>query len=398
MRTVDALLSEGVAGRRVLLRADLNVPLRDGEIADDGRVRAVVPTVQALRSAGAKVVVCAHLGRPKGTPDPKYSLEPVAARLGQLLGADVAFAADAVGPQAQATAAGLNPGEVALVENVRFHPGETSADPQQRAEFARGLAALAQVYVDDAFGAVHRAHASVYDVARLLPSYAGRLVASEVAVLRRLTESPQRPYTVILGGAKVSDKLAVIANLLGKVDRLLIGGGMMFTFLAAQGHDVGASLLESDQIRRCRDFVKEARERDVELVLPVDTVAADRFAADAEYSTVDVSEIPSSRMGMDIGPETADMFAAKLADAGTVFWNGPMGVFEFPAFAQGTRTVAQALIDAKAFTVVGGGDSAAAVRQLGLDEAGVNHMSTGGGASLEYLEGKALPGLSVLES
>ncbi|MGH8794653.1 MAG: phosphoglycerate kinase, partial [Stackebrandtia sp.] len=367
-------------------------------ITDDGRIRGVIPTLTALRESAADVIVCAHLGRPKGAPDPKYSLAPVARRLGELLGVEVEFASDTVGPQAEDTVDRLVAGSVALLENLRFNPGETSKDDAERAAFAERLAGLADVYVDDAFGAVHRKHASVYDVAKLLPHYAGRLVTDEVAVLRELTESPQRPYVVALGGAKVSDKLAVIANLLDKVDRLLIGGGMMFTFLAAQGHSTGASLLEADQIDQCRGFVDEAEKRGVELVLPVDTVVGDRFAADATASVVDVSAIPEGAMGLDIGPRTRELFAGKLADARTVFWNGPMGVFEFPAFAQGTKTVAQSLVDSTGLTVVGGGDSAAAVRTLGLDENGFSHISTGGGASLEFLEGKTLPGLSILES
>ena len=397
MRELDALLSEGVAGRRVLVRADLNVPLDGTRITDDGRIRAVLPTIEALRTAGARALVCAHLGRPKGKPEARFSLAPAAGRLAELLGSPVAFATDTVGDSAATTAAGLADGEVAVLENLRFNAGETSKDDAERAAFAAQLARFADAYVDDAFGAVHRKHASVYDVATLLPHFAGYLVADEVAVLRRLTEEPRRPYAVVLGGAKVSDKLAVIDALMARVDRLLVGGGMMFTFLAAQGHPVGTSLLEADQVDRCRDLIAEAERRGVELVLPVDTVTGDRFAADAEPVTVDVTDVPADRMGLDIGPATARLFTEKLSTAQTVFWNGPMGVFEFPSFAAGTRTVAQALIDASAFSVVGGGDSAAAVRTLGLDETGFGHVSTGGGASLEYLEGKPLPGLSVLE-
>ena len=397
MRTLDALLSEGVAGRRVLVRADLNVPLDGDRITDDGRIRAVVPTLTALCDAGARLVVCAHLGRPGGEVVERYSLAPVADRLARLLGRPVSFAEDTVGPKAAKAVEQLTDGAVVLLENLRFNPGETSKDDTKRGDFAAALAKLGDVYVDDAFGAVHRKHASVYDVAAMLPHYAGRLVSAEVGVLERLTQAPKRPYAVVLGGAKVSDKLAVIANLLDKVDRLLIGGGMMFTFLAAQGVATGKSLLESDQIEQCRRFISLAEERGVDLVLPVDTVVADRFAADAAAQTVAVSEIPESMMGLDIGPATAALFAERLADAQTVFWNGPMGVFEFPAFAAGTRTVAQSLIDGEAFTVVGGGDSAAAVRTLGLDETRFGHISTGGGASLEYLEGKTLPGLAVLE-
>ena len=397
MRELDALLSEGVAGRRVLVRADLNVPLDGTRITDDGRIRAVLPTIEALRTAGARTLVCAHLGRPKGKPEARFSLAPAAGRLAELLGSPVAFATDTVGDSAATTAAGLADGEVAVLENLRFNAGETSKDDAERAAFAAQLARFADAYVDDAFGAVHRKHASVYDVATLLPHFAGYLVADEVAVLRRLTEEPRRPYAVVLGGAKVSDKLAVIDALMARVDRLLVGGGMMFTFLAAQGHPVGTSLLEADQVDRCRDLIAEAERRGVELVLPVDTVTGDRFAADAEPVIVDVTDVPADRMGLDIGPATARLFTEKLSTAQTVFWNGPMGVFEFPSFAAGTRTVAQALIDASAFSVVGGGDSAAAVRTLGLDETGFGHVSTGGGASLEYLEGKPLPGLSVLE-
>ncbi|GAA4895503.1 phosphoglycerate kinase [Stackebrandtia albiflava] len=396
MKTLDALLSEGVAGRRVLVRADLNVPLDGTRITDDGRIRAVLPTLTALRGAGAALVVCAHLGRPGGRPAAEYSLAPVAARLSELLEHPVRFAGDTVGPEAEAAVAALTDGEVLLLENLRFNPGETSKDDDERGRFADSLAAFADVYVDDAFGAVHRRHASVYDVAARLPHYAGLLVAAEVDVLRRLTEEPERPYTVVLGGAKVSDKLAVIANLLDKVDRLLIGGGMMFTFLAAQGHRTGTSLLEADQVEQCRRFLAEAAERGVKLVLPVDTVVADRFAADAEPQVVDVSAIPDDRMGLDIGPKSAQAFADELADARTVFWNGPMGVFEFPSFAEGTRIVGRALVESSAFSVVGGGDSAAAVRALRIPEDGFSHISTGGGASLEYLEGKTLPGLAAL--
>jgi len=397
VKALDALLAEGVAGRRVLVRADLNVPLDGTRITDDGRIRAVLPTLTALRDAGARLVVCAHLGRPGGEPVAKYSLAPVADRLAALLDHPVTFATDTVGEAATEAIDSLADGDIVLLENLRFNAGETSKDDTLRGEFAAALAKFADVYVDDAFGAVHRKHASVYDVATLLPHYAGLLVTSEVDVLRRLTESPERPYVVVLGGAKVSDKLAVIANLLDKVDRLLVGGGMMFTFLAAQGHSTGTSLLEADQVDQCRQFLSEAAARGVELVLPVDTVVADRFAADAEAQTVAVDAIPDDRMGLDIGPASAALFAEKLADARTVFWNGPMGVFEFPAFAEGTRTVAQALVTGGAFSVVGGGDSAAAVRSLNLPEDGFGHISTGGGASLEYLEGKTLPGLAVLE-
>ncbi|TDE38548.1 phosphoglycerate kinase [Actinomadura sp. 6K520] len=394
MRTIDDL---DVAGRRVLVRADLNVPLEDGSITDDGRIRASLPTIEALRARGAKVVVCAHLGRPKGEVKPEFSLAPVAARLGELLGADVAAAGDVVGDSARAVAAGLPDGGVALLENLRFEPGETSKDDAERAAFADRLAALAELYVGDGFGAVHRRHASVYDVPRRLPHAAGGLIAAEVEVLRKLTEDVERPYAVALGGSKVSDKLGVIDNLLGKADRILIGGGMVFTFLKAQGHEVGKSLLEEDQLDTVREYLRRAEESGVEFVLPVDIVAATAFSADADHGVVAADAIPADRLGLDIGPESGKLFAARLADARTVFWNGPMGVFEMEPYSHGTRAVAQGLIDSGAFTVVGGGDSAAAVRRLGFDEAAFSHISTGGGASLEYLEGKTLPGLQALE-
>jgi phosphoglycerate kinase len=395
MRSVDDLLTEGVSGRRVLLRADLNVPLdkSTGAITDDGRIRASLPTLQALRDAGARVVVAAHLGRPKGAPDPQFSLAPVAARLSELLGAPVPLAADVAGDDASAKAAALADGDVLLVENVRFEAAETSKDDAERGELADRLAALADVYVDDAFGAVHRKHASVFDVAQRLPHYAGRLVARELDVLTRLTTDPERPYVVVLGGSKVSDKLAVIEALLPKVDRLLIGGGMCFTFLAAQGHGVGTSLLETDQVDTCRRLLAEAGDK---IVLPVDVVCADRFAADAETSVTPADAIPDDLMGLDVGPLTVDLFTAELADGRTVFWNGPMGVFELAPFQEGTRGVAAAVGGVDGLSVVGGGDSAAAVRQLGLDEESYGHISTGGGASLEYLEGRELPGLAVL--
>ncbi|MEU8037785.1 phosphoglycerate kinase [Streptosporangium sp. NPDC049078] len=386
-----------VDGRRVLVRADLNVPLEGDVITDDGRIRASVPTIKELAGRGARVVVVAHLGRPKGKPNPEYSLAPVAKRLGELLGADVAFATDVVGESAQAVVEALQDGQVALLENLRFEPGEESKDDEERAAFAARLAAFADVYVGDGFGAVHRKHASVYDVPGLLPHAAGRLVLAEVEVLRKLTDETERPYAVVLGGAKVSDKLGVIGNLLTKVDRLLIGGGMAYTFLAAQGYEVGRSLLQEDQLDKVRGFLDEAAKREVEIVLPVDVLAAVEFAEDAEYEVVDATAIPADREGLDIGPRTRELFAGKLADARTVFWNGPMGVFEFEAFSGGTRAVAEALIASEAFTVVGGGDSAAAVRRLGLAEDGFSHISTGGGASLEYLEGKTLPGLVALE-
>ncbi len=394
MRKLDDL---DVKGRRVLVRADLNVPLDGETITDDGRIRASVPTIRSLAEAGAKVVVCAHLGRPKGQPKPEFSLRPVARRLGELLGQDVAFAADVVGPDAQSTVRDLQEGQVALLENLRYEPGEESKDDATRRAFAEKLAGLAELYVGDGFGAVHRKHASVYDVPALLPHAAGGLIVAEVEVLRKLTEDTERPYVVVLGGAKVSDKLGVIANLLTKVDRLLIGGGMAYTFLAAQGHEVGDSLLQADQLDQVRGFLNEAAQRGVDLVLPVDVLAATGFAEDAPHEVVAATQIPADRQGLDIGPETRELFAAKLADARTVFWNGPMGVFEFEAFSGGTRAVAEALIASDAFTVVGGGDSAAAVRGLGLPEDGFSHISTGGGASLEYLEGKTLPGLAALE-
>ncbi|WP_214324143.1 phosphoglycerate kinase [Nonomuraea sediminis] len=394
MRRIDDL---DVTGRRVLVRADLNVPLDGETITDDGRIRASVPTIQALVDRGAKVIVCAHLGRPKGSVNPKYSLKPVAVRLGELLGRDVAFAADVVGESARSAVNNLEDGQVALLENLRYEPGEESKDDATREAFAAKLADLAELYVGDGFGAVHRKHASVYDVPKLLPHAAGGLVVGEVEVLKRLTEDTERPYVVVLGGAKVSDKLGVIANLLSKVDRLIIGGGMAYTFLKAQGHEVGNSLLQEDQLDQVRGFLNEAAKRGVDLVLPVDVLAATHFDKDAEHEVVEATAIPKDREGLDIGPRTRELFATKLADAKTIFWNGPMGVFEFDAFAGGTRAVAEALIASDGFTVVGGGDSAAAVRKLGLPEDGFSHISTGGGASLEYLEGKSLPGLEALQ-
>lgn len=396
VKTLDELLGEGVSGRRVLVRCDLNVPLDGETITDDGRVRAALPTIRRLADAGAKVLVTAHLGRPKGAPEAKYSLRPVARRLGELLGADVHLAGDVVGEQAASIAGSLGDGEVAMLENVRFDPRETSKTESERAELARELAALAGeggAFVSDGFGVVHRKQASVYDVARELPAYAGGLVLSELEVLRTLTGDPKRPYAVVLGGSKVSDKLAVIEALLPKVDRLLIGGGMCFTFLAAQGHEVGDSLLETDMIDTCKRLLAEAGGK---LVLPVDIVAADRFAADANVRTVAATSIERGWLGLDIGPQTVAEFAAALTNAHTVFWNGPMGVFEMAPFAEGTRGVAKAIADSDAFSVVGGGDSAAAVRLLGLPEDDFSHISTGGGASLEYLEGKELPGVAVL--
>ncbi|MFJ6983633.1 MULTISPECIES: phosphoglycerate kinase [unclassified Streptomyces] len=402
MKTIDALLADGVAGRRVFVRADLNVPLDGATITDDGRIRAVLPTVKALADAGARVVVASHLGRPKGEPDPAFSLAPAAARLGELLGADVAFATDTVGDSAKATVAALADGQVAVIENLRFNAGETAKDDAERGAFADRLAELADVYVGDGFGAVHRKHASVFDLPARLPHAAGYLIATEVDVLKKLTEDVERPYVVALGGAKVSDKLAVIDQLLGKADRILIGGGMAYTFLKAQGHEIGASLLQEDQIPAVQEYLRRAEESGVELVLPVDVVVSGGFPdlkakADTHPETVAAGEIPAGGMGLDIGPETQTLYASKLADAATVFWNGPMGVFEHPDYAEGTKAVAQALLDSPAFSVVGGGDSAAAVRLLGFDENAFGHISTGGGASLEYLEGKTLPGLAALE-
>jgi phosphoglycerate kinase len=398
LKTLDDLLKEGVSGRTVLVRADLNVPLDGDRITDDGRVRAAVPGIAKLAEAGARVVVTAHLGRPKGKPDPAFSLAPVAERLGELLEQSVVLAADVVSEGAKSTVAGLSDGQVALLENVRFDPRETSKDDQERGEFARELAALVgpgAAFVSDGFGVVHRKQASVYDVARELPAYAGGLVLSEVEVLRKLTaDDVDRPYAVVLGGSKVSDKLAVIEALLPKVDKLLVGGGMCFTFLAAQGYSVGGSLLEEDMVDTCKGLLAEAGEK---LVLPQDVVVADKFAADAQTRTVAADAIPDEWLGLDIGPRTVEAFAEVLGEARTVFWNGPMGVFEMAPFAAGTRGVAEAIGKSEAFSVVGGGDSAAAVRQLGLAEDSFSHISTGGGASLEFLEGKTLPGIDVLE-
>jgi phosphoglycerate kinase len=399
VKTIDDL---DVAGKRVFVRADLNVPLSGSDISDDGRVRAAVPTIRALAERGARVVVASHLGRPKGAPDPKFSLAPVAERLGELLGRPVAFAADTVGDSAKATVAALGDGEVTLLENLRFNPGETAKDDAERGAFADRLAELADLYVGDGFGAVHRKHASVYDLPSRLPHAVGGLIATEVDVLRRLTDDVARPYAVVLGGAKVSDKLGVIDNLLGKADRILIGGGMVYTFLAAQGHPVGSSLLQEDQLPVVREYLERAQREGVEIVLPVDVVVAASFpdlaaGGPTEHRVVPADAMPEGLMGLDIGPESGKLFAAKLADAATVFWNGPAGVFEHPDYAAGTRAIAQGLIDSGAFTVVGGGDSAAAVRTLGFDENAFGHISTGGGASLEYLEGKSLPGLAALE-
>ncbi|MFZ0118934.1 MAG: phosphoglycerate kinase [Pseudonocardiaceae bacterium] len=398
MRTLDDLLASGVSGRTVLVRSDLNVPLDGARITDDGRIRASLPTLEALTGAGARVVVTAHLGRPKGAPDPAYSLAPVAARLGALLDTPVTAATDVVGDSARAAVAGLTDGAVALLENVRFDPRETSKDAAERGALADELAALVGpngAFVSDGFGVVHRVQASVVDIAERLPGYAGTLVLIELTTLRRLSEAPDRPYAVVLGGSKVSDKLAVIEALLPKVDTLLVGGGMCFTFLAALGYPVGGSLLERDMVDVCARLLKASS--DV-IRLPSDVVIADKFAADANTRTVAAQEIPDGWMGLDIGPETVADFAAALAGAATVFWNGPMGVFELEPFAAGTRGVAETIAGSDAFSVVGGGDSAAAVRLLGLPEDGFSHISTGGGASLEFLEGKSLPGVAVLET
>jgi phosphoglycerate kinase len=399
LRTLASLGS--LAGKRVVVRCDLNVPLKDGVITDDGRVRASLPTLNALINAGARVVVCSHLGRPDGAPDEKYTLAPVAQRLSELLAKPVAFARDTVGESAHEAVAALEDGGVAVLENLRFDAGETSKDDDERRAFAAQLAELGEALVSDGFGVVHRKQASVYDLAEILPSAAGLLIEAEVDVLERLTEKPERPYTVVLGGSKVSDKLGVIEHLLPRVDRLLIGGGMMFTFLAAQGHPVGASLLEKDQIDTVTGYLETARERGVEIVLPVDAVVAASFSADAEHVVADATGLEdtpfgASGLGLDIGPRTASAFADAVRASRTVFWNGPMGVFEMAPYAAGTRAVAEALTQVDGLSVVGGGDSAAAVRQLGFSDDQFGHISTGGGASLEFLEGKKLPGLEVL--
>ncbi|MDO4609406.1 phosphoglycerate kinase [Corynebacterium sp.] len=400
VKTLQDLLDEGVEGRYVLVRSDLNVPLKDGAITDFGRVDASVPTLKKLSEAGAKVVVTAHLGRPKGEAKPELSLAPVAEALSERLDRYVALAGDVSGEDAHERANGLTDGDVLLVENVRYDARETSKDEAEREAFAGELTDLVPggAFVSDGFGVVHRAQASVYDVAKKLPAYAGDLVRAELEVLRTVAEDPEKPYAVVLGGSKVSDKLGVIEALAPKVDNLIIGGGMCFTFLAAKGLSVGSSLLQEEMVDTCKELLEKYGEQ---IVLPTDVVVASEFAADADRKTVDATEIPDGWMGLDIGPESAKAFAAVLAEAKTVFWNGPMGVFEMEAFADGTRQVAQAIIDSTTggcFSVVGGGDSAAAVRTLGLDEDGFSHISTGGGASLEYLEGKELPGVEVLES
>ncbi|MCQ2000841.1 phosphoglycerate kinase [Arthrobacter zhaoxinii] len=405
VKTLPDLVSEGVDGRYVLVRSDLNVPLDDGRVTDDGRIRASIPTLQTLVEHGAKVIVMAHLGRPKGKPEEKYSLRPAVDRLAELSPFPVEFAEDVVGDSARGLAGSLAAGSVLVLQNIRFDPRETSKDDAERQALAGELAALTGgngAYVDDAFGAVHRKHASVYDVAEALPAYEGGLVHTEVEVLKRLTENPEKPYVVVLGGSKVSDKLAVIENLMDRADYLLVGGGMVFTFLAAQGYSVGASLLETDQIENVKGYLSRAKEVGCEFVLPTDIVVADKFAADADVETVPADAMENSRfgasgLGLDIGPDSAAAFAERIRGGKTIFWNGPMGVFEFEAFANGTRAVAQGLKDSSGFSVVGGGDSAAAVRKLGFSEADFGHISTGGGASLEYLEGKALPGLTVLD-
>ncbi|MEK0210758.1 phosphoglycerate kinase [Bifidobacterium mongoliense] len=390
-------------GKRVLVRADFNVPLDGTTITDDGRIKAALPTIKALREQGAKVILMAHLGRPKGKVVPDLSLAPVAARLGELLGITVPLAADTYGPAAQAAVAGMADGDVVMLENVRFNPEETSKDAAVRAGYAKKLAALADVFVSDGFGVVHRAQGSNYDVAADLPSAAGLLVEKEVTALSKATDNPQRPLTVVLGGSKVSDKLGVIENLLTKANRLIIGGGMTYTFLKAKGYEVGTSLLEEDQLEKVKGYIETAERNGIELVLPVDIVVNAGFPAGdtpVNPEVVDAAAIPTDKMGLDIGPKSAKLFHDKIVDSRTVVWNGPMGVFEVPQFAEGTRAVAQALVDATAagaFTIVGGGDSASAVRNMHFPEDGFSHISTGGGASLEFLEGKTLPGLSALE-
>ena len=399
LRTIESLGS--LTGKKVIVRCDLNVPLKEGAITDDGRIRASLGTLRLLLDQGAQVIVISHLGRPKGAPEPQYSLAPAATRLGELLEIDAPLAADTVGEDAQRLVAGLEDGQLVVLENLRFNPGETSKDDAERRAFAEQLASFADAFVSDGFGVVHRKQASVYDLPQIVPSAAGLLVANELEVLERLTSAVERPYAVVLGGSKVSDKLGVIEHLLPRVDSILIGGGMLFTFLAAQGHKVGSSLLESDQLDTVRGYLADAEKRGVSIVLPTDVVVAASFSADAEHEVVPADGIESSAfgasgIGLDSGPETAKAFAAVINDSKTVFWNGPMGVFEFPAFAEGTRAVAGALTTVEGLSVVGGGDSAAAVRTLGFADDQFGHISTGGGASLEFLEGKQLPGLQVL--
>lgn len=399
--TIRSLSDLDVAGHRVLVRVDFNVPFTKGveprEISDDGRIRAALPTIQKLIDAGAAVILMAHLGRPKGQPAPEFTLEPVANRLAELIDVKVLYATDVTGEDASTKAASLVPGEVLLLENVRFDARETSKVAEERESLAKELASFADIFVSDGFGVVHREQASVTDVAKLLPHAAGLLVEAETKVFTKVLENPDRPYTVVLGGSKVSDKLGVISHLLTKVDTLIVGGGMCFTFLKAQGFEVGNSLLESDQIETVKGFLETAKERNVKVLLPVDVVVADAFAADANHKVVAAENIEAGWMGLDIGPKSAEMFAEAVLQSKTVVWNGPMGVFEMAAFANGTKAVAQAMTQSNAMTVVGGGDSAAAVRVLGLDENKFTHISTGGGASLEFLEGKILPGISVLE-
>lgn len=403
-QALDELIDAGVKGRRILVRSDLNVPLDGQQVTDDGRIRASLPVLEKLTGAGARVVVTAHLGRPKGEHNPKYSLKPAADRLRELADFPVQLAEDVVGDDARAKAEALSDGEVLVVENVRFDPRETSKDDAERAAFADELVALTGedgAYVDDAFGAVHRKHASVYDVASKLPAYLGDLVKTELEVLKRITEDPERPFVVVMGGAKVSDKLAVIENLIGKADALLIGGGMSYTFAAAQGHAVGKSILEKDQIDTVKRYLAEAKEKGTEIVLPVDVTWAADFAADAAHEIRPVEDLEGGKIGpegegLDIGPETVKLFSERIGDARTIFWNGPMGVFEMPAFAKGTEAIARAIAESDAFSVIGGGDSASAVRNLGFSDDEFGHISTGGGASLEFIEGKTLPGLEAL--
>jgi phosphoglycerate kinase len=399
--TIRSLSDLDVAGRRVLVRVDFNVPFKKGveprEISDDGRIRAALPTIEKLLEGGASVILAAHLGRPKGQPSPEFTLEPVAKRLSELLTADVLYATDVTGPDASAKATSLKLGQVLLLENVRFDARETSKVAAEREQLAAELAEFAEVFVSDGFGVVHREQASVSDIAKILPHAAGLLVEAETKVFKKVLDDPDRPYTVVLGGSKVSDKLGVISHLLTKVDTLIVGGGMCFTFLKAQGFEVGNSLLEVDQLETVKGFLKTAQDRNVKVLLPTDIVVADAFAADANHKIVSASEIESGWMGLDIGPESSKIFAKAIAESKTVVWNGPMGVFEMEAFASGTKAVATAMTDSSAMTVVGGGDSAAAVRVLGLDENKFTHISTGGGASLEFLEGKTLPGIAVLE-
>jgi len=394
---MTSLVDLDVAGKRVFLRCDLNVPIKDGKITDDGRIRASLPTINALLTKGASIVIAAHLGRPKGEVKPELSLAPVATRLAELLGKPVQFIAAISGDEVTAKAAGLSAGEILLLENIRFSSAETSKEESERSALATQLAQLADLYVGDGFGAVHRKHASVFDLPKLLPHAAGTLVSAEVEVLKKLTINPERPYGVVLGGSKVSDKIGVIANLLGKVDVMAIGGGMLFTFLAAQGKEIGTSLVERDLIDTVKGLIKQAEDSGVKLLLPTDIVVAPSFSADATPTLVSADSIPKDQMGLDIGPESAAAFAAAIKGCKTVFWNGPMGVFEFPNFAAGTKVVAQALTEVSGISVVGGGDSAAAVRALGFADSQFGYISTGGGASLEYLEGKELPGLTALD-